>query len=793
MLRHIIILAFRKFRRNKPSFFINLIGLSTGLVGVLLIYLWVTDELNMDKFHENDAQLYQVMQHFKLPNGVQTWKHTPGPFAPALVEELPEVEKATHINAANLPPKGVMIQGKNKLTVKGLFVDEHFFEVFTYPMIVGGKQNVLSDKNSLAISESTATKLFGTPEEAVGKDIQWKNRFFDNTFTITGVFENPPANSSTQFDAVVHYDWLVDWDEYANDWSGGYAETFVVLKKGTDVGEFNQKIADYLHPKFDFWKDCTLFATSYSDNYLYGNYEDGILIGGRIEYVRLFSLIALFILLIACINFMNLSTAQASKNAKEIGVKKAVGVQRKSLIAQFLGESVIVAVLSLVVALALVSLLLPQFNIITDKAIQLNLDWSVILSILGIVILTGLLAGSYPAFYLSGFNPTEVLKGKRQTSMGEKWIREGLVVFQFGLSLIFIVGVLVINQQMDYIQTKKMGYDRNNIISFERPQNDGDPQIFLSELRNISGVEKAGNMSWNILSGKDNQSGYSWSGDEAEKDILFQAPRLGYRAVETLGMELIAGRAFSPEHQDDNTKIILNESAVKMMGLKQPLGHILDKSIGDGRTAQREIIGVVRDFHYGSIHHQIEPLVLRFRSMGRNIMVKLRPGMESTTIPTIQNLFKKFHPDYEFDYTFMDEDYTALYTAESNVATLTKYFSGLAIIISCLGLLGLAIFTAERRRKEIGIRKVLGASILGIVELLTRDFSKTVLIAVLVSMLVSYWVVQNWLNNFAYKIELSGWFFVIPAVLVFVIAWFTVGLQTIRAAQINPVECLKEE
>lgn len=789
MFRHNLLITYRSFLRNKSSFLINLIGLSTGLACVLLIYLWVSDEMSIDKFHEEDAQLYQVMQNHKLPNGIQTQNYSPGPLAEAMVQDFPEIEAAANSNNSLFSPKGILSDGDNHLTVDGLFASENYFELFSYDLIVGDPKQILADKNNIVLSKEVALKLFPSIEDAIGKTIIWQNQFLDTTFQVSGVFEDIPNNSTTKFDAVVLYDWLITDDLYAGEWSGGYANTYLLLKKGTDIDPFNNKIAKYLATKSSSWESSTQFVRQYSGGYLYSSYEEGVQAGGRIEYVRLFSIIGLFILLIACINFMNLSTAQASKKMKEIGVKKAIGASRKSLIFQFLSESILMVILSLIIAIGLVVLFLPQFNGITGKNLHLDIHISTFLSIIGMGLVTGLLAGSYPAFYLSSFKPLTILKGKLHTSTRALWIRKSLVVGQFTLSVMFIVGVLVVNKQMGYIQSKNLGYKRDNILSFQRPGFDWNPQIFLSELKTIPGVVNASNVVMTFLGGLDSQGGYSWSGREAEKDYLFQSPKVGYDMIETLGMELIAGRSFSREHNDDGSKIIINESALKMMQLEDPIGKIINY----GDQDEREIIGVVKDFHYGSIHKKVEPLIFRHRRLGQNIMVKINAGTESTTLTQIEQLYDKFHPFYPFEFSFMDEDYQTLYEAENRVAVLSKYFSGLAIIISCLGLLGLAAFTAEQRTKEIGIRKVLGASVSSIVVLLSKEFIKLVLIANVIAWPIAWFAMNTWLGNFAYRIDIGWLIFLLTGILALAIAILAVGWQTLRAAVANPVDSLRNE
>ena len=487
---------------------------------------------------------------------------------------------------------------------------------------------------------------------------------------------------------------------------------------------------------------------------------------------------------------MNLSTAQASTKMKEVGVKKAIGADRKSLVLQFLGEAMVMVMIAFLVALCIVNVLLPQFNIITQKSLSLSLSFSEILMLTGGLLLTGLLAGTYAAFYLSGFDPIIVLKGKLETKLDGQWIRKGLVVFQFALSVIFIVGVFVINRQMAFIQSKNLGYNRDNVVSFERPDFRNDTELFFTEVNKIPGVKATASMFDNILSNQSTQSGYSWKGDETDANYLFKSPIISYDLLETLDMEILQGRSFSREFNNEREKIVINETALKMIELDDPIG----KRIAYGhRGSEREIIGVVSDFHYGSIHHKIEPLIFRFSEQANNIIVKVEAGKEQETITQLETVFKSFHPDYPFAFSFLDNDYQKLYESESRIAVLSKYFSGLAIIISCLGLLGLALFTAEQRKKEIGIRKVLGASVFGIVQMLTRDFTRTVLLAIAIAIPISYASAKYWLGNFAYSVDLSWVYFVLPGLVVLLIAWMTIGYQTFKAAKVNPVQSLKNE
>lgn len=788
MFKHNLLITYRTFMRNKSSFLINLIGLSTGLAGVCLIYLWVHDEMGVDTFHKKDNQLYQVMAHFESPASISTGDATSGLLADALLEEIPEVEAVTMSNNEFFTPKGIVLAGEKSLAITGLFASKNYFEVFSYPLIQGDLKQVLAEKNNIVISQTLARKLYGSPAEAIGNTLEWQARFFKETFQISGVFADIPANSTAQFEAVILYDWLTNADHYAMDWSGTYAETYVLLKEGSDLQALNTKLIAFGEDGKRGLERFTLFFQKYSNRYLYDVYENGIQAGGRIDHVRMFSLIALLILIIACINFMNLATAQASKKMKEIGVKKAVGASRTALIVQFLFESIFIAVLSLIVAVALVAFLLPHFNHITAKQLQLIPNYPFMMAMVGIVLFTGFLAGSYPAFYLSGFKPLMVLKGKLNSSTGIPWLRRSLVVFQFTLSMIFIVGVLVINRQLQYTQNKNLGYDRSHVLCFQNPPSDADPQVFLSALKQIPGVVETSNMYWSVLTGYDANGGFSWRGVAEDQKRIIKSPRFGYRVVETLGLELIAGRSFSKDYHDDDTRIILNETALKMMQIEDPIG----KSIKHGNSSV-EIIGVVKDFQYGSLHQIIEPMVLRFRPYGRDVLVKIQANTEKSVIAQLEQKFKSFYPVHPFEFTFLDENYQRLYESETRVSILSKYFGSLAILISCLGLLGLTTFTAERRIKEISIRKVLGASIWRIVKLLSVDLTRMVLAAILISIPLSYLIMQKWLEGFAYKIHLDWWIFGIAALSVLLIAWLTIGIQTLKAASVNPAQCLRNE
>ena len=789
MLRHNLLLAFRNFQRYKSSFFINLIGLSSGLACALLIFLWVNDELSIDKFHEQDSQLYQILENVQQAGDTITRQTTAGPTAEALAEEMPEVALAATATIARLTNATLSVNN-NDLKAEGIYASTDYFNLFSYDLIQGNKVQVLSDKKSIVISESLAANLFGTTEDAVGKTIEWQH---DKQYQVSGVFSDIPNNSSVQFDWVLTFEDFRDENEWVTTWYNTAPQTYVLLREGTDVAQFNRKIADLVRTKTEGNADHrTPFAARYSERYLHGQYENGVQAGGRIEYVRLFSIIALFILLIACINFMNLSTARASRRIKEVGVKKAIGARRTALVYQYLGESLLVAFLSLLVSLLLVSLFLPQFNTITEK--QLTLPWGVplVLSLLGIELFTGLMAGSYPALYLSGFNPATVLKGKLNSGVGEVWARKGLVVFQFTLSIILIVSVWVVYQQIEFVQSQNLGYEKDNILLFVREgqlEEEDKLETFLAEVNTIPSVLAASSTEHDMTGHNGGTYGVEWPGKDPDDRTEFERVAANYGMIEMLDIEMKEGRPFSRDFSTDTTKIIFNEAAIEFMGLTDPVGKTV-KLWGE----DREIIGVTKDFHFESFHEIVKPLFF-YLSPQRTAyaMVKIAAGREQETLAQLQQVHEKFNPGFSLDYRFLDDDYQALYAAEQRVSTLSKYFAGIAILISCLGLFGLAAFTAERRLKEIGIRKILGASDFGIVRLLSGDFTKMVLVAILIALPISYFIAQRWLQDFAFSIKLEWWYFAGAGVLALLIAWFTVGLQTVRAARVNPVECLKDE
>ena len=793
MLKHILTIAIRSIKKHKSSFAINLAGLSTGLAFAFLLYLWVQDEKSIDKFHVNDNRLYQVMEKSTENGIIRIQDGTQGPLSEALEKDLPEVENA--VTVMNLSKEGMditMKNGEKSFKTGGLFSGEAFFTAFTFPLIAGDATTVLKEKNSVAISDNLARKLYGSAEAALGKALEWGAFGKNHLSTVAGVFKDVNTHSTLQFDFVLTKRKLLEdvWQNGQNWWNTG-PDTYVQLKEGVNITAFNKKIEKFID-KYDKDNIFSLFVRKYSDTYLYGNYAGDKQVGGRITNVRLFSVIAVLLLIIASINFMNLSTAKVSGRLKEIGIKKAVGSGRRSLIFQFLGESLFVTALSTVIALVLVALLIPQFNFITGKNLSFHFSVSQVSALFIIALITGILSGSYPAFYLSGFKPLATLKGKLQGKAGELFVRKGLVIFQFVISLVLIVSVLIVYQQIKFAQTNPIGYVKENVVYFDiEGKITENKKNFFEELRRLPGVVQAGGINQSLIreDGGSSTYGLEWPGKIESKNIDFVIRSVDENLVRTLGMQLKEGKPFSDSVGSNSSYLLLNETAVKVMGLKEPLGTKV-KLWGEDKT----ILGVVKDFHTASVHQPISPLIFKCTPEDISIaMVRIEAGSERKAINNITAFYSKANPGYPLNLGFLDETVKAQYLTEERTLSLAKYFAYLTILISCLGLFGLAAFDTERRTKEIGIRKVLGATTKSLVALLSKDFLKLVFIAIVLASPVAYYLTNRWLQDFAYRIDISWWIFIAAGVVALLIALITVSFQAIKAAVANPVKSLRTE
>lgn len=787
MFKHNLLISFRSFKRYKSTFLINLFGLATGLASALLIYLWVNDELNMNQFEEKDSNRhFQVFVNTDDLTGVRTREMAPTPLAKAMEAEFPEVEYGIPVISANYY-QGVLSFGDQHLRAQPIFVGDGYLNVFQCDFVSGNKEEAFSDKNNIVISEKLATGLFEEASLAIGQTVDFKGEHFTGPYLVSGVFSSS-AEVSLQPDIILSYDQFLTGRPEMTKWYNGGTQTHLVLNEGVGLDEFNGKIKDYLKTKLNNTRQV-LFAQQYSDKYLFGKYENGFPTAGRMVYVRIFSLIGIVILLIACINYMNLSTAQASRRVKEIGIKKAIGAQRKALIYQYFGESIFMCSLSLLLAIGLILLVLPGFNDITGKALSIDEASGVLIPTLAITVLTGLISGIYPGLYLSGFKPVFALKGKIEAGFGGLWLRKGLVVFQFAISVTLITSVIIIYQQINFIQTSSLGYNTDHLISFRQ---EGklmeDHEAFITEAKNVPGVLNISYM-WGDLGGQiSGRYNLRWAGqDPDERKIEFHFIEGGYGMASLIGVELMAGRFLSRENPMDNLAIVVNEAVAKLIGHENPVGEKI--KMGDTYT----IVGLVKNFHFQGMQEEIQPFFFMLDTDGSTFMAKIQGSNQSETIHRIQELHDSINPGYPFEFKFIDENYQQLYEEEERVATLSKYFSAIAIAISCLGLLALTAFSTQRRFKEIAIRKVLGSSGFGIVRLLSGNFIGLILLAILVGLPTGYYLMKNWLDGFAYRISLDPVYFLVAGALMLLIAWFTIMAQTAKSAKVNITESLRGE
>lgn len=786
MIQNYLKIAFRNLLRNKVFSVINILGLALGMTCSLMIMLWVQDEQSVDAFHTNKNQLYRIYMKEFFSGKTQGVIWTPGPLAEELKRVIPEIQMST---AFSWPGSQTFMVGDKVNKQETNVAGADFFKMFSFKLLQGNPESALKDLNSLAISRKMAEIFFGSPALAIGKTIRFDNR---NDLIVTAVFENIPQNSTLKFDCLRSWDAYVIDNEWAKDWGSTDPLTFFMIRPDANPELVANKIKHVLD-KYRKGLDKTELAMQpFHEYYLNSNFKNAEMEGGRIEYVRLFSIVAVFILLIACINFMNLATARSAKRAKEVGVRKVVGAVRSALIKQFVGEAMLLTIFAIIISVLLVTLLLPSFNSLTGKGIVLPINeiyfWGLLI---GLTFVTGIIAGSYPAFFLSSLNPIKVLKGTLKVDSTSTWLRQGLVVFQFSLSIILVIGMIVIYRQIDYIQHKNLGFNRENLLYFPVEGNLNKKfNILKEEISHLSSIKQISHMTANPAGIGDGTEAISWPGSNPNDKIRFTPVGVGYDFAKTMNLQLIEGREYSKDFASDSLGFIINETAQKAMGFKNPIGQ----SVTWGRAKGR-IIGVVKDFHFQSLHTPIRPMItyLSDRYKQGNIIVRVEAGKTTEAIAQLEVLCKKINPEYPFTYYFTDEEYAKQYRSEQVVSTLSSLFAFLAIFISSLGLFGLAAFMAEQRTKEIGIRKVLGASVINLVNLLSKDFLKLVLLAFVISAPLAWYVANNWLQDFAYRTEISWWIFAVAGMLALLVAMLTVSIQAIKAALMNPVKSLKTE
>jgi putative ABC transport system permease protein len=809
MLKNYLKIAWRNLLRNKIFSFINIAGLAIGLSCFLLIALYVLDELNYDRYNEKADRIYRINSDIRFGGGELHMPVTSDMMGQLLKKDYPQVEQYTRIYASS----------GNKLIKKGdtyineqnvAHVDSTFFDVFTLPAIAGDTRTALNDPNTVVITESTAKKYFGTTD-VIGKTIE-TNDNKSTLYKITAVIRDIPMNSHFNFDFLfsmknVNYTW-------GNLTSHNF-HTYLVLKKGTDYRAFEKNFETYIEKYVLPFAKTFIHINSMEEFRKAGNKLEYTLIpltrihlysdrsfelsaGGNVQYVYIFSAVAFFILLIACINFMNLTTARSANRAREVGIRKVLGTERKNLITQFLTESTLMAIISLFIAIAVAALVLPLFNNVANKSMQLSsLYSSMILPILIVLpFAVGLIAGSYPAFFLSAFKPIEVLKGRLKLGSKSGGLRSILVVFQFATSIMLIVGTFVIYKQLNYIQTKDLGYNKNQVLIINDVYALNDNVMpFKNAVLQMHGVDGATISGFlPVTSSSRNDNSYFKSSIMDAKDGMdMQAWRVDYDYIKIMGMQIAKGRNFSRDFGGDSSAVIINETAARLLAYDDPIGQ---KLYGPGENNQPmayTIIGVVKNFNFESLRQNIGAL---------GLFLHYNPGMAAFKVSTadvrnlvnqIENKWKALAPGMPFSYRFLDDSFDEMYRTEQRVGKIAMIFSVLAIFIACLGLFGLATFVAEQRTKEIGIRKVLGASVQGIVQLLSKDFMKLVFIAFILATPLAWWAMNKWLSDFAYRISIDWWIFVLAGLSALAIALATVSFQAIKAAVTNPVKSLRTE
>jgi putative ABC transport system permease protein len=786
MFRNYSKAAIRNLLHNKTYGFLNIAGLAVGIACAALIFLWVEDELTFNHHHKDLDRIYRVLEHQTYDGKTSTFGATPGVLARGMQDELPGVEIAARTDWGM---RKLFVQGDKNIYEQGLYMDSSFFRIFDFPFIKGNRNQPFNQLHSIVISRTMAEKFFSNVNDAYGKTLKMDNK---QEYFINGIFEVLPANSSFKFDWAVPFKLYEDNNTWLSEWGNNGVQTYVKVTKNTDVTRFNEKLLNFIQSK-DETAVAKAFLFPLTQWRLYSKFEDGKQVGGRIEYVRLFSIIAWIILIIACINFMNLATARSEKRAREVGVRKVLGAGKGKLVFQFLTESVILSFIAVSLAVVIVYLSIGGFNKLVEKELVVRFTDPVHLgSLLAIGLVCGVIAGSYPALYLSSFNPIVVLKGlkiKGSTSAG--FIRKGLVVTQFAISIILIISTIIIYQQVQHVKGRQLGYNKEQLVymNLQGKMNEQFPAIYQS-LLSTGVLENAAVSNQRVLQMGNNGWNYSWQGKDPESKILITNEWVSSQYIKTLGMKLKSGRDFGAIEKNDSLNIIVNESFSKLMNKDDVVGEIVRNNERD-----YQVIGVIEDFVYSDMYAPAEPLILFAQPSSTNyLFLRMKQNINmQDALSKVETVLKNHNPGYPFEYKFMDEEFHKLFKSEMLIGTLSRVFALLAIFISCLGLFGLAAYTAERRTKEIGIRKVLGASIANITNVLSVDFLKLILVSFVVAFPLAWYLMSKWLQDFAYRISIDWIVFVLAGIAAILIALITISFQTIKAAMANPVKNLRTE
>lgn len=783
MFRNYIKVAFRNLIKNRIFSAINILGLAVGLCCSILIGLWVWDEYSHDQFHQKKDRIFHAIAEINAGGKTVFWTGTPGPLAAVLNERVAGVEATVRVSKPTAP---LLTVGEKKIKPHGLYADSAFFHVFSFPLRYGDAATALKKPYSIVISRQLADQLFNG-QDPIGQTVSVRDFGEREEYVVTGVLESIPAQSTFRFDFVMPYrpyykkrSWLSKWGNYDD-------KTYVLLAEGAEQAGVKEQVRNIIgkHQNLDFENQLHLYP--FKDIYLKADFSRGLEEGGRIKLVKMFMVIAVLILVIASINFMNLSTARATKRAREVGVRKATGADRSSLVIQFLGESVLITLISVLLAVTLADILLPFYNVLTEKNITIpygSMQFLVSLLLGGIVV--GVFAGSYPAIQLSSFQAARVLKGAAEPSRSSGNLRRVLVVFQFTLSIILITGTLIIYNQIQFVLNKDLGIAKENILYHPLHKAYKQKEAFRNDVLSLPGVKSVTFASSSPLSIANTTYSVEWSGKTEQEELPFHVIQADTNVIETFDLILLEGSL--NVSQDSLWYVLLNEEAVRVMGLDDPAGEEIQ--VWGNKS---KVLGVVNDFNHQNLFQKIDPVVVLLNNTGGTSFIALESDEISKTVAAVEQVFKKYDQEYPFEYSFADQEYEKDYRMIVTAGTLSNTFAVVTIIISCLGLFGLASFMTEQRRKETGIRKVFGASVYHLTRLFSMGFLRLVLISFLISVPLAWYLADYWLNFFAYRIDISWIPFIAGGSSALIIALLTVGYHTVRAALANPVDSLRHE
>lgn len=794
MLKNLITIALRNLRKDKIYSAINILGLAIGITCSVFLLMYILDELSYDRYHKDAGNIYRVVSNIKEPDNAFTWAVAQIPLGEELRDNYPEVRNVVRFFGLG---RTLYKNGDREFYEERFYLaDSTVFDMFDYEFLYGDVNTALDNPNSIVLTETFANKYFGK-DDAVGSSFQNQQ---GDVYNVTGVIEDVPLNSHFIFDALISRNTMPG---YQGSWGNFGVFTYLQLPEGYDLAKMDTSLLKVIREKVDpifaeFGITIRYELQRITDIHLYSKIQDEAEEGGDISYIYVFAAVAAFMLIIACINYMNLATARSVGRAKEVGIRKVMGSQRPQLIAQFITESVVLALIALVVSLILIYGMLPLFNQLSSKSLPFSYvaQPAVLLSLLGIIVFAGIIGGSYPAFYLSGFNPVNVLKGKIAAKGGSVIFRKFLVVVQFAISIFMLICTLIVFDQLQYMREKDLGFSKERILRIGLPGDElfRKSHVIAERMRHTPGVALAATTSAtpgqgigkNLMKVEDNQ------GKMVDRGVdLFAAD---YDFVRTMGMSILEGRDFSRDVSSDTTfAILVNESMVGRMGWDNPIGKRLN--FGGGPNSEKHVVGVVKDYHQNSLYDAIEPLIIILRPDNGNLIVKTQEGDVRESLAAIERTWNEVSPGYPFEYVFLDQDFDSQYKSDEQRSQIFTVFSIVTIVIACLGLLGLAAFTTEQRYKEIGVRKVIGATAGSLVVLVSKEFFILVGIGMLLAFPAAWYFTSNWLQNFAYRIELdSEWAtFILSSTLAFTITLITVGFHVIRAASANPVKALRDE